>query len=49
MVAAKVTLAPVLAATTAASIAYARKFEESIVSTVMSALTAVLPLYFFVW
>lgn len=47
--AAKVSLAPVLAATTAASVAYARKFDEPLVQTVTTALAAALPLYLLVW
>lgn len=47
--ASKVTLAPVLVATAAASVAYARKFDEPIVQSITTALAAAVPLYFLVW
>ncbi|KAK0730373.1 cytochrome P450 [Lasiosphaeris hirsuta] len=47
--AARVTLTPVVAATAAASVAYARKFDEPLVHTVVSALATAVPLYLFVW
>lgn len=47
--AARVTLAPVLAATAAASATFALKFDKPLVQTVTTALAAAVPLYFFVW
>ncbi|KAK4205374.1 hypothetical protein QBC40DRAFT_323492 [Triangularia verruculosa] len=47
--ASKVTLGPVLAATTAASIGSAKKFDLPTAQTVGTALAAALPLYLFVW
>ncbi|KAK0656613.1 cytochrome P450 [Cercophora newfieldiana] len=47
--ASKVTLSSVMVATTAASVAYARKFDQPVVQSVTSAIATVLPLYVFVW
>ncbi|KAK4181748.1 putative cytochrome P450 E-class, group I [Triangularia setosa] len=47
--ASKVTLGPVLAATTAASIGIANKFDLPLVQTVGTALAAAIPFYFLVW
>jgi len=47
--AARISIGPVLAATTAASVSYAKMFEQPIASTVITGLAAAVPLYLFVW
>ncbi|KAK0673350.1 putative cytochrome P450 E-class, group I [Cercophora samala] len=47
--ASKVTLGPVLAATTAASIGVAKKFDLPLTQTIGTALAAAIPFYFLVW
>ncbi|KAK3383722.1 cytochrome P450 [Lasiosphaeria ovina] len=45
----KLTMGPFLAATTAASVVYARKFDAPLFQTVSAAWTVAVPFYIFVW